>query len=389
MREVLSGKALADALRRLCDAVQRRLWVASPYIGRIDAIRRVLGRGWWDRLPKDAVRILTDADERNINVAAINTFRAKGPVKHLRGLHAKLYIIDDDVLLTSANLTKTAFSCRYEIGIILSGPAAQDAIAEYEKWWDAATDVSTKQLDRIAAKRGKNVGEDAIPGLAHLYDLPADPGDITIQPMFADYEPFRTAYRQLSAEYAKFGRAWPNVPLFLEVDAFLDYLFHHNGKPSHPYTKKQPRRLSPTEQRSEIATHARAFQKWADPAEANDRLQRATALQSLVNQKRIGSLTTSDIRSVLSILNCMHDERVKRRVLENNDYRTIRDAWKDLLYGSAQLPERMSSCAARLFGFKRSGVQELLGWYDSTEYPIRNANTNAGMRFLGYDVRAD
>ncbi len=383
-----TGKELATTLRTLCDAVQQRLWIASPYIGTIEGIRRIIGRQWWDQLPKDNVRLLTDADEANINPTTLTTFRAKGPVKTLRGLHAKLYIIDDQVLLTSANLTRTAFACRHEIGILLTGPAAQQAITHYETWWNTATNLTTKQLDRLSKTRRHQAGEDTTPGLQALNTLPPDPGPITISDLFADYEPFRTTYEHLARQYEHHGRAWPTIPLYIEVDAFLDYLFHHNDKPSHPYNKKQPRQLTPRAQQEQITTYARAFHKWADPDGGNNRITRATTLQGLLARDRLPSLTSADIRTVLGTLNCMQDERIKNRVLQHNNTRTIKHAWTNLLYGTGPLPERMSTCAAALHGFKRSSVQELLGWYDPTQYPIRNTNTNAGMRFLGYDVTA-
>jgi hypothetical protein len=30
---------------------KNRLWIASPYIGSWDAVRRVLGKRWWELLP--------------------------------------------------------------------------------------------------------------------------------------------------------------------------------------------------------------------------------------------------------------------------------------------------------------------------------------------------
>jgi hypothetical protein len=35
----------------------------------------------------------------------------------------------------------------------------------------------------------------------------------------------------------------------------------------------------------------------------------------------------------------------------------------------------------------KAAIQETLGYYDPDKYPLRNANTNAGLRFLGYDVK--
>ena len=60
-------------------------------------------------------------------------------IRSLDSLHAKIYIIDDWCLVTSANLTGTAFLCRYEMGI------ASNKILEVEKtfqrWWNMATPV--------------------------------------------------------------------------------------------------------------------------------------------------------------------------------------------------------------------------------------------------------
>jgi hypothetical protein len=58
-----------------------------------------------------------------------------------------------------------------------------------------------------------------------------------------------------------------------------------------------------------------------------------------------------------------------------------------LLYGTQPDTERMSLCASRLFGFKKSSVQELLGFFAPKDYPLRNATVNAGLRFFGFDVK--
>jgi len=47
----------------------------------------------------------------------------------------------------------------------------------------------------------------------------------------------------------------------------------------------------------------------------------------------------------------------------------------------------MNNCASKLFGFGKSATQETLGYYDPDNFPLRNVNTDAGLRFLGYDVK--
>ncbi len=65
----------------------------------------------------------------------------------------------------------------------------------------------------------------------------------------------------------------------------------------------------------------------------------------------------------------------------------IRKAWALLLHNDRTLPtDQMTACARSLFGFKRSSVQELLGWYRPKQFPLRNVNVDSGLRFLGYGV---
>jgi hypothetical protein len=86
----------------------------------------------------------------------------------------------------------------------------------------------------------------------------------------------------------------------------------------------------------------------------------------------------------------MGDGRQRSRFLsQKNSTATIRKAWNHLLYGSEPDTERMSMCASKLYSFKRSSVQELLGFYAPKKYPIRNATVNAGLRFFGFNVSAD
>jgi hypothetical protein len=56
------------------------------------------------------------------------------------------------------------------------------------------------------------------------------------------------------------------------------------------------------------------------------------------------------------------------------------------LAGGAPEEERMQACNDTLRFFGTSSVQELLGWFYPERYPIRNNNSDAGLRFLGFRV---
>jgi phosphatidylserine/phosphatidylglycerophosphate/cardiolipin synthase-like enzyme len=79
-------------------------------------------------------------------------------IKKLRGLHGKLYIVDDRVLPTSANLTFAAFAQRAEAGVVLQGSTAQSAIALFEEWWDSATDFTKDDVLGLPRRQLQIVG---------------------------------------------------------------------------------------------------------------------------------------------------------------------------------------------------------------------------------------
>jgi hypothetical protein len=85
----------------------------------------------------------------------------------------------------------------------------------------------------------------------------------------------------------------------------------------------------------------------------------------------------------------MNDARLPTMFVKRNTPSSIRKAWTNLLYGTGPLTERMSICAENLSHFKKSSIQELLGFYDPSTYPLRNKPVNAGLRFLGFDIPAN
>jgi phosphatidylserine/phosphatidylglycerophosphate/cardiolipin synthase-like enzyme len=42
----LTGQALVDELHALTKSAKHRVWIASPYIGSWQAVRRILGSAW-------------------------------------------------------------------------------------------------------------------------------------------------------------------------------------------------------------------------------------------------------------------------------------------------------------------------------------------------------
>ena len=168
--DALKPSELASELRRRVKSAKDRLWVASPYIGSWRAVRRILGSNWKDL---DA-KLLTDKDSGILAKDTLKQFEAQRRVRSLKGLHAKLYIVDDSVLLTSANLTECAFTRRYEAGIFLTGEQAENLVGLYRRLWKRAEEVP---VDNIPVSKGPRVDEEPRHGvrLRRLWSLPPEP----------------------------------------------------------------------------------------------------------------------------------------------------------------------------------------------------------------------
>ena len=147
-----------------------------PYIGGLPSVRRILGKRWLDN--SLSVRLLTDIREFNrFNSETISVFSQLGEIRHLPGLHAKIFIIDDTCLLTSANLTNTAFTRRHEIGMFLEGPRSSKAISIFNTWWRTSPPASPSALKKFRKKKFISSEEtDNFGGLPHHWNLPDDPG---------------------------------------------------------------------------------------------------------------------------------------------------------------------------------------------------------------------
>src|SRR5580700_954923 len=114
--KIATGAELSHELRKQAKNVRRRLWLASPFVGGWFATKCLIDIRWQSNSDVD-VRLLTDVENKGwLNPHTIREIAGRGDIKHIHGLHAKVFIIDDRALITSANLTRTAFEQRTEIG---------------------------------------------------------------------------------------------------------------------------------------------------------------------------------------------------------------------------------------------------------------------------------
>jgi len=397
--KTLHGFALGTRIRELSDSAKERVWIVSPYIGRWPAVSSLFGASWWKGSALQ-LQVITDIScATNVNRGTLCKLASRGAIRSISGVHAKIYIFDNRAIVTSANLTETAFTKRREIGVLLDELEAKETINLFFTWWnDESVPVDEDQLLDSKRNESANATEPEGQTLPKLWNLPDAPDEREfedkggIKGAFSRYQAFLKSYGDLALEYKSVQRLWPDGPIFMEVDAFLDFLYRTaEGTPSHEfYYKNKTRELTRREQSSEIRRWAVKFANWPKVKEnMRWRAKNISTIQDLLSEKSIGNLTREDARKVANCINAMNARQLNKFKFlqpQNNSIDSIKRSWRRLLHGKEPEQDRIDKCNAELRFFGTSSIQELLGWYFPNKYPLKNGNSDAGLRFFGFHI---
>ena len=377
---ILSGQHLVNALREHCDQAKERIWIASPYIGNFKDVQKIIG-GNWMRSHVD-FRVLTDVESGFIRHDTYTQFKESPntEIRSLLSLHAKIYLIDDWCLLTSANLTGMAFSARHEVGQVLSG--IERVVTLFDQWWQKAQAVSS--LPPSPSKTLTN-REDSIKYKA-LYKLPKYTSGASDQFLKKcdQFKEFASLYESVTGRNQQMVRE--GFSLYEEVDYFFNYLYHyHPDEPSKEYTK-EVRSLTSREVKQEIRRYFELMSMSYAPGSGQWRLDRSALIREILPFE-IQSPKKKEIREVLDCLHCLYSYSWnKPKILSENNPRSIARAWNKLInapFIDAQLIEEVIG-EIKYFGM--SSACELIAWYYPEKYPMTNSNSESGMRFFGFDI---
>ena len=390
--KIISEQNLIDEVHNAFTKVKKRMWIAVPFIGNAEQVSRIMGTNWRFNTDID-FRLLTDIRNADyINKETYDLFKSKATIKTLAGLHAKIYILDDQVFITSANLTGAAFSKRYEIGVQLDD--IKETIDTFNKWWKIAKLVSTTWSPQPNKRKSQNIEteESDTENLQRLWNLP----NIKIHGSeFKDYFQTLTYYNDFAQIYEQYGaKLSKQLSLYQEVDLFFNYLFHEESQPSKPYyNEKEPENLSKAQQIALFKRHFKTYTKWleTDNTYFTNRLRDISHIKTKLTKRNIDSIDREDIRSIVNCLNCMNSRQLNKHKFLNPENNTVDDIikyWKVLLFDTeADITQRMQICKNGLYSFGKSSIRELIAYHKPNEYPIINTNSNSGLRFFGYDVK--
>ncbi|NLC55989.1 MAG: hypothetical protein GX774_04035 [Armatimonadetes bacterium] len=149
------SKVFADAAKRLLDETPNsEIRLVSPYLG-----LEVLGPLVWER----RFRLLTDllaCFEGGADPQCVQFLREHADhVRHLAGVHAKVILTDGGLLFGSANLTRSGFMERDELGCLIRDPALIQPVSDwFNALWAIGEPIDDQQLT-AAAERGARLAE--------------------------------------------------------------------------------------------------------------------------------------------------------------------------------------------------------------------------------------
>ena len=379
--EILTEQQQIDILRDKCENVQSRIWIASPYIGGLKDVQKVIGGKW--QLPSIDCRILTDVDSGFIRIDTFDEFiNNQVEVRSLDSLHAKIYIVDDWCLVTSANLTGTAFLCRYEMGVSYAN--VTEVESTYLRWWGMASVVT------VLNKKPQKALVDYQDGHSFKKKFKAKPYNSGKQDKYdaicEKYKEFATLYKRVTGRNPQMVS--DGFTLLQEVDYLFNYLYHdHPSTPSHG--QKVSRFLSQTQREHDIKKYFKDMCNYYKHDPQKWRLDRTRIIQKLLDKKHVKKLSWDDAKDVVFCLHCLSSYPINRTKFlnpQNNSLDDIKDCWYQLLHTGKIDSLKIKYITDRLNNFGLSSIYELIGWFYPNDYPLMNENSHCGMRFFGYKI---
>lgn len=321
---IYSGQSLIDCLNDKLIHAKNRIWVATPYVGSLKEVQQIMG-GKWMRAAID-FRLLTDVDAGFIRNDTFDALKSSPntQIRSLLSLHAKIYIVDDWCLITSANLTGTAFCRRYEVGTVLNN--ISEAVLLFEEWWQMSSPVNA-----VTSKASKAIVDyQDGKGFKKKCNLP--PNTITHSDKFLQkcdkFVSFAILYNKITGRNQQMVN--DGFSLYQEVDYFFNFLYNEGSQPSKEYKYKEVRSLNDNTRKREIQKY---FHQLSYKSHSEDwRLERTEYIQKVLDPKHISHLTMAELKGVLSRFHCLCSYPInKTKIPNNNSLSDIRDAWSELL----------------------------------------------------------
>jgi hypothetical protein len=303
-------------------------------LGTYETIQEILGSSWLTK-HKISFKLLTDVNELNsLSASSIILLKKRGLVHSLAGLHAKIYVIDNNCIIGSANLTRTSFTKRHEAAILLSPTESIKAISLFETFWERGKKISDTELIIQDKRKRSDDDEGFNKGLVTISKLHKTTfiREESLGKKYLSYNSIVEQFKDFTKQYkvAIGKRLWSDVPIYYEVDSFLDYLFAHAPRiPSHFYKYDKGRKLNTDQQTAFLKTYVKQFREYVRTENRKPNYYKKTTsiFRNKLSSNNYKNLKWNDISALLKRTNAGNSQPInihKATNPKNNDLRLVR-----------------------------------------------------------------
>jgi len=160
MAKFLSEKELYPTILKNSANAKNIFWVCSPYLG-LDS-HEFFSQKIIETPPKD-IRFVFRLNKLSVSRGEVNPHEIEYFMEHFRSssirtndaFHSKIYIFDNSALVTSANLSKSAFQTNIEAGVLLQQGQAKKAKSFFESLWKISKPIRNLDGYKTAWNKAK------------------------------------------------------------------------------------------------------------------------------------------------------------------------------------------------------------------------------------------
>jgi HKD family nuclease len=184
---------------------------------------------------------------------------------------------------------------------------------------------------------------------------------------------------------------YPNIPVYISIDHFWHWIKVVWSKQDRPKPNSSNKNIIIPKLFNEYCDWDKATGNFTEQMARNSK----SIFGKYLSEEHIDKLTTDEAKLIYSNL---HSGAMRTRrfgadedFVNQNTIEEIRESLKYLLYSNDELDLRIHNLCTntkyKLNQFGSSGVQELIGWVNPKNYPMRNDKADFAIEALGYELK--
>ncbi len=328
-----------------------------------------------------------------------------------RSFHAKFYILGDNALVGSANMTSSGMQKNRELSVIVRlGDEEFDEIPTlFDELWNRAGVLTKDAYTKFATWYRRNTRTELPPidGIGNFSPLTINVSTGESDQTRTYLENFRALYqerllpahRELEAIYSEQPSRHSSFYAYPRSYEIYQFLYWVRGQTTNEELLDNPLRYG-SDRRSNILKYVSKWFEDVNPPLFPESVERIIRLRELfADEDALIKLNLDEIVDLIQGCAAFTArQRFAKGGLENlvkifknsNKLEKIRQSFRHLVFGDGDYVQRIYDCVFlpkfKLSGFGRNCMLELFGWVNTDGVPPLNGRAIEALRLLGFDV---